>query len=487
MAFRYFIRSLIVLCLAAPLRADDFRDFRIPTHRVFGLSGFIAADARSTSENPLNAKHVSSYWSGNLALQQFWLMESDKYRTRITSTGSFSGATQSGDSRISTSDTSRSTGTARDRHVSEGLSASWSGWAYPWQIPLGVTASLYGGIHDDQMWESSTATDHYPASSFSSFRDNNRWSYRSSTYASVGVGWGRVRDATGVYDTYLAESRLRDLGVIRGELSPQTRRQLADLYYRRTDFKAQHERNTRYFWREVEKLLRADPAVNSTALDAYSLYRIAEPINGGSYFRERGYFIGPIVQASHNTIIYRDFDRYKTLSLNDTSAVWNTVTDTSSRHASWFDELMAGGSLQYHLPINPFWQLEFESTALFPVRPDDKKGMTFSNRLNAMYVIADRWRATGSLVHQRDYSKNHRNQDDSWTVHGAATLQYYVEDHMSVAGTFSFMQETRQYADNNGNGLSKDFRRDSYLSLSLVYHFAGIAGFNTSRYDPNAP
>jgi hypothetical protein len=105
-----------------------------------------------------------------------------------------------------------------------------------------------------------------------------------------------------------------------------------------------------------------------------------------------------------------------------------------------------------------------------------------------MYLIADRWRFEGSFSHHRDsrFRYSGSRMADDWSEVVAATLYYYVEDHMSIAGTISQSQMSTDYGYDYPSTLN-EFRRDTNFGLSLTYHFAGIGGFNTNYSNPKAP
>src|SRR5206468_4021204 len=93
--------------------------------------------------------------------------------------------------------------------------------------------------------------------------------------------------------------RLRETGVLSGELSAAARERLASLYTLESSVAFAHERPTKYFWRELERLLREDGALGDGGLDAYSVQRLLEPLAFvGSAARPRGFSVGPQIVLS---------------------------------------------------------------------------------------------------------------------------------------------------------------------------------------------
>src|SRR6266487_1204989 len=94
---------------------------------------------------------------------------------------------------------------------------------YPWVTPIRFEAALGLSGDDSQSWF--RRGDEYRAtvpagSSFSTSSNHHQsWSYFNTCSVSASVGWGRVRNATGIYDALVLEQRLRESGALARPLS----------------------------------------------------------------------------------------------------------------------------------------------------------------------------------------------------------------------------------------------------------------------------
>src|SRR5262249_49937216 len=132
-------------------------------------------------------------------------------------------------------------------------------------------------------------------SEFNSSRDE----YDVLLSLDASASWGRVRDATPVYQVEVLEERLRETGTLHQPLSRHAREQLAALYTVEGDVAFAHQRPTKYFWRELERILREDGVLDPGGLDAYAVQRLLEPITitGAIVARTAGYTVGPVFHA----------------------------------------------------------------------------------------------------------------------------------------------------------------------------------------------
>jgi hypothetical protein len=368
---------------------------------------------------------------------------------------------------------------SKSKSLSEAFGAGWSGWFYPWSAPLGLTGSAGGNTAYNQNWGSSFRKEYGDSTRHEYRYETETWRYSYSVDAGVGVGYGRIRDVTTVFDIHVLEKRLQDEGVLSAPLSESTRKRLAELYFRRkTDFGFVHQRPDRFFWREVETILREDSALKSDALDGYSGYRIAEPIDGTRFSRQRGFFIGPVVSASHFNNIYNSTYKYHNVTYPDSGDVSDTLWSRYQHQVHQSDRVELGGSAEYHLPVGDRWQVDATANLSKPLN-NLEESFIESTSLMAQYIIADRWQAIVRFQQNREIieskSSDYRTRTDQWGVSLDGTLRYFVEDHLSLDLSVDHLQsKNRHYRRNNDyEDYYRNFNRQTYVSLGLTYLFAG--------------
>jgi hypothetical protein len=313
--------------------------------------------------------------------------------------------------------------------------------------------------------------------------DDEDWYYHYSFSSSAMVGWGRVRDASGIYGARIMEQRLMKSGVLSGELQPGTIQRLAQLIYLGSDFYVQHERSKRFYWRDLEEILRGDPAFQANRFDAYNVLLSGDPIFPSSYdYRPSGYFFGPIAEVRHTNDIAR-FSHLRTDSNGDT-------VDYGSGHATQhYDQVMAGLSASYYRPFGLNWQLSAASSFLVPLRPDEEKKnrMRWETRASLAYVIADRWVAVTDFYHSRtclNYPPDVSGSaitDNSWTAGAGAQVAYFVEDHWHIYVSLDY--NARGWADRTYAFYDRRAdARDLTFRVGLSHAFIGSGALGGSRF-----
>jgi hypothetical protein len=504
---------LLYLFVALPVLADDFSDFRIPKHRVYSVTGDASFRYSDSGNRSSQSSQGSANTNGSLDGLGYWLWDSDPLRLSVSGTVDLEGSAVNGGSDRYSDDYNLET-YSRDRRVSRSLGESWSvsgsSRIYPLPMPIGLTfnGQAHGGYGQWWDWDSddSHGLDDYGMPWQRADHDDSYGrNYHYDVSGTVGFGYGRVRDASVVYDVAILQDRLLQTGAMHRRLSDSARRRLASLIYFADEYAEIHDHSAKFFWREVETILRDDSALVGTGLNAYSLQRIAEPyfqspstvihvVDGataqnylyrpsGGFLRQRGWFVGINAQGSHYHRIDRSF--YHTHSFRSDSGI--VSQDTTLGHRSSYnhaeDAIFYGPSLEYHFPLTMRWQLDGDLSGLYHFdKYERQSNFSIQAGINVEYLIADRWRFSAAL--SEDWHRTHRNNPDvwystltstDWETNLAASLDYYFEDrlsaslayHFSDAGIFSGQDEI--FPD---HPVSRS--HSSSVSLGFSYHFLGV-------------
>src|SRR5262249_36178008 len=152
-----------------------------------------------------------------------------------------------------------------------------------------------------QNWSRQTDT----MGSVSVSQSNEVHDRRRSAFGSASVGFGRVRDASVVFAVEVLEERLTATGALARPPSPEARQRLAELFFQRDEFSSPHTRPERFFWNEVERILRDDGALTGDAIGAESILLALEAVRplvpnsqSSDFVRFRGFFVGPQISAT---------------------------------------------------------------------------------------------------------------------------------------------------------------------------------------------
>jgi hypothetical protein len=484
---------LLFFSLASLVLADDFSDFRIPEHKVWSLTGNGSAGYWGSYASSPGTATRDDRWNGSVGGNGYWLWDSDPRMARITAATSFSGESDDWKSRDAARIRySTPLNSENQQQVANSTALSADARLYPLPLPIGLTAGTSSSLVINKRWFKQSQRD----TSMAEFRhDFTQWYRDFSFSANLGLGWGRVRDATAVYDLWVMEQRLRDAGVLTRNLSTQARHRLTSLLYFEGDYSQVHDRSSKFFWQELENIFLQDSALKDNRLDAYDLYRIAEPYfpgvsstsplltnsgfvprpasskssrrSGIGLLRQRGWFVGAVAAGSH----YHELAK---TSSHDFSSTADSTAITRTRYELENDYFAWGPQVEYHLPAGMRWQFDLNSQVLFP-QHSGRAAIDARTLATATYLITDRWLAQASVLHNRLHVRDHSNvlmstgDSDTWSVGVVASLRYYIEDHLSAGLTLSH----EQINDALYRSYGEQFNRDNQLVVNLSYHFTG--------------
>ncbi|MBI5060250.1 hypothetical protein HZB60_10785 [candidate division KSB1 bacterium] len=469
------VSLILIFSYCTGARADDFKDFRIPAHHV--QKWYLAMDGSYAQRHSSGIDYgdKAENYTGGASGYYSRLFDSDPRRLSFSLRGSGDGRRSwSHHDQIVTS--GEHDQDSRTRQLNESVSGNADARLYPWAMAVGGEVSLGGAASYYQYWNSSGSQ--LVGDTLYSLHEDRResWDYHYSGNADLSVGYGRVRDVNAVYLTRIFEERLLESGYIESGLTAETRRKVAALLFQRSDYKSLHNRPDRFFWSDIEKLLRDDPAVRGRGLDAYNLYRIDEPLGSEafrSFLRQRGYFVGPVLSARHRNSIDRSTTYWQQIDAANGVITYDSARAEYQRSQSFDDDVLAGLRGEYFLPIGMRWQLGAAAEAVFALN-DTVDGFETNSELSAEYVIAGRWQAAAGIFTNRrisEPSSPYSGTYDTWSVGFSADLRYFVEDKLSINLDFDENQD-RPFPDH--------FYRTRSLSFGISY---GIAppGYGGSR------
>ncbi|HEY3295275.1 MAG TPA: hypothetical protein VGL38_07540 [bacterium] len=514
-----FALHVALLCLLLPataLLADDFSDFHIPPHRLYTVTGSASGTFFNTRYQDISYTGMSygphSYRLNNLegAVQgrSLWLLDSDSLREslslQLNATGQKRGnyyrnEVPSGDIRHRTDQSS----------VGLNLALSEDMRVYPSMGPWGLFGAFEVSASSSGEWNHFSVDE---TRSASVSIDGGETTYRTTVYdASLdfGFGFGRVRDVTAVYDVHVLAERLAGAGALRAALSRVTRQKLTDLFYTGGYYRTVHDRADKFFWRDVQSILQADSAV-ARPLDAYSLYRIAEgylepafadtesgrffpgeelqrfDLSRSRFFRQNGFFVGPIVRASAS------LDGYKSSNHRHYEVQGSSMPGQNYSYQDGYDDwsgdytLRVGGRAEYHRPYGTRWQVDLFSSMLSASLEGNSgwRNMQVQNEAHAAFMVTDRWRADMLFRHEGEMWAGSWN--GYWKTNTSLGVTYYIEDHLSLSlaamqlqghhtwlGAGQPSDDTLPYTSNATYSQYPEYQRVYRITAGVSYHFFG--------------
>lgn len=467
--------TLCVLSLACALPAvslaGDFTDFRIPTQDWRQWNANASAGFAGHSQNAAGDASRFHDLGGGLGAGWDRFHDSDRWQWRIRVSGGLSGdhSNSSRDERTEFPPPSPATFDQHSRDHDRSVHEFWSAGAgmrgYPWAVPVGwdVSASVDG--RTDQAWTDDFEDRTFASGSVShdeSSSELDAWHYAESATITGSLGYGRVRDATPVFQIILLEERLRRDGVLTRELARGTRQKIAELYAIRGSFAVVHDQSDKFFWRELERLLREDGALRESGLDAYAVRHADDAlVVARGFYRPVGFFFGPTLSAFHRHDVLRRSTSDRTVFFVDSVPLADLSTSSSQRQRSFSDRTEYGLTAEYDVPLGDRTQIrayENFSTEL----SSDPHDLRANGLVACERLVGERWFARVSVQHQRELVSE--IDAGRWDIAAQTSLDYYLEDHLTV----SFDVQKNWDADHGP--IFSDRRQDYVASIRLRLH-----------------
>jgi hypothetical protein len=410
------------------LSADSaYSSYRIPEHRwSYWTASLDLAGGHSAAPIFSDLTDRGGSLGGRVATTAAWNHDSD----RLQHDWGFSvDASGSRSSRRVEDETLTYESRSSNKDLAQAFSLHGSWRVYPWTTPVGVSLGTSNLLDLGQSFQASHFANQGPNTRTTSDFDVSRGSRRYIGAVSAEVGLGRVRDATPVHLAQVLEDRLRRKGALTRPLSDQARRALAALYAIEPGIEAAHQRPAKYFWRELERILREDGALAPEALDAWDVLRLLEPVSVGfGVARASGFFIGPSV-----TVLTQRFRDTREESSSGIYYVADTVYATfeNGLHETRNDRndrVFTAITAEIHRPLSPRWQADaFTRVAL----SEAGESTNLANSVSVVYVISDRWLGLARAFHSANAERQVR-RFERWSAEVSGELVYFLEDSWAL-------------------------------------------------------
>ena len=222
----------VLLVSSAALADDPFADYRIPDHNwkswLADVSGFANHQHFEDTTAGLQTSG-SMFGTGRMKLTGGYDSETFGHQYSI-------GASLDG-RRDYTSQQEQDPGLIRDliqrsQRANESFTGQLAVDLLPWRTPIGFTASTGAQLNMNQFWSSTGNTLTSPPTRQEQADNSTQGRYAVFANLSLSVGYGRVRDATPVYQVLILEQRLRETDAISHELSRTAREKLRRALHR---------------------------------------------------------------------------------------------------------------------------------------------------------------------------------------------------------------------------------------------------------------
>lgn len=481
---RLFTTATATLCLVALVHAQGFREFRIPTHRIGTVSVNTSMFGSGSSGHTDAEGGTSSSHYGSLGLNGLYFYDSDNLSWQFEPEFSLPYSTSRNKNRQTDTYGNRNSEGAY-ANLTEELDVSANVIYFPLPSAFGLEAAGRTVIGTSQLW------DHYEWEYVSSTQVHTNLRLRdietnSIAYAGnieVGAGWGKIRNAGGVYTAYEIERKLKELHYLSGDLSTDTRQKLIDNAYLSSELFSKYYFASKYYWQSVETILKSDPAY-VVPLDAFAVHRLTEyPVSTISHWRGmRAGLYGRYLHVNRSDVESREeFTR----DLYEQNEYFDTLAFGSSTTRIRTDDVLFGPRVQGYFPLSMGWQINADSKLERRILPADD-GFAWSSYLSIEHLLDDRWSFEYEFEHLRwleDQKDRNRTHGGMWVASNKLTLRYYLSDTIVLWLSADYFQlRTEEYIPNvNDLWDVEDFRKEFQYNLSVSYFLHGRAGSGQHR------
>jgi hypothetical protein len=425
---------LALVCAAALLpfassasAQDPYYDFRIPEARSFSCNlvanaRWFADDSHAFANNTRTTSRLGALRSvvdrRAESEAQSWDLSSELWNAWTTNERKLGGS--SFGSQFQTLDRTNISDYRWSNFAS--LTHYWGGtdWGYDGSAALSYSYDRFVSNNDQSFVAGASEVRQ-------SVEDGQRI-YQGFASAAFGVGYGRVRDVTGVYEAQVLERRLTAMEHLKQPLSNDTRQRLAQLFAMQSLFGEAHDRSDRYFWRQVERILDLDSAVVDSTLDAWTLLRVLEPSTlGVPLARRAGWRVTGSYVAASNWGHLDLHNRLESVTLDNGVPTSSSRSDFDERHSLDQNHGFVRFDGTYHRPVGMRWQAGGSAAIAYGDGPDRR--IMLQSSVEADHLIADRWIASAALSHQLDSIRSGGVRvSPEWVVTAQLQLAYFIED-----------------------------------------------------------
>ncbi len=509
-----FALLLASACGTARALADEYTDYRIPSHRTrlwTGTSQMIAD--RRTFDQPLG-RTKGSEWEGLAQTGAQWFSTGDDRTTNLTGNLSLLGG-QASSRRVWTDALSGGPSversTASDGRLSRQLSLVLS---HSEQL-AGSAFYVSGATSIEARWlrnwdsgEDSLTYQLAPDEHYAShgLHDSRSRRIQSWVRSDLEAGIGRMRDATGVYLARLVEARLRQAGALVRPLSNPARQRLIDLITMANSYDRIRTRSGRPLWTEIARIAAEDGALAGGGLDAASAERAGESmlaalgtarradgLPSALRSRWRGARIGVQLSDLHDRESVTNRAHSSGRLWQNGVLVNEQVQAFDSRSIETNDVQYSGAVATWRQPLGDRWQLDADVRGSVPLRGVGE-GFWGVGGVTGTWMVADRWFVEGRAQFIRQWLLDDRGEAtrfDRWDAMQALTVYYEIDDRLLLRTDLAQQQSGDHDWTSVGANGARGFQRRQQLFVGMSYRFTGrflAPGFPTlSEHTPVSP
>jgi hypothetical protein len=279
---------------------------------------------------------------------------------------------------------------------------------------------------------------------------NINYQYRGqkqqSYTVSLGIGWGKMRNVTAIVSALRFQERLKQLNLITGDLGEETVQALAEQFYRHGYYWQVHVRPDKFFWQEVGKTL-AKEGVSLDGINQYANSYLRETPGELRFQRNEGAVGGVGLQFVYT----------------------NHYNSNASPKISEQFLVLANAYIHYSHQLNLSSQAVFSASVSGGPNviqsPTVRQYYAATARLGYSYELTDRLVTTVDNRFTLSFVNAHQ-QERYLTNTLGATVHYFVEDQLSLTGSYFW-----NFSDTKNSVPSgREERINNNVQIGLTYY-----------------
>ncbi len=269
-------------------------------------------------------------------------------------------------------------------------------------------------------------------------------------YFSVGIGRGRLRNVTPVVSAIRFQERLKQINLLNNDLNASSIESLAEQFSKEEYYADIHNRESKYFWKEIERTL-SENGVALSGLNMYGSNYLMEALEEIRFYRYEGNIIGLNFQLNYENNYYSEFSKIdeQFFALGNAFVEFGHQMNLNSQlrgrlSLSGGPNITKNSEVKQKYLVEAFVGYYYELTDRIVTSITDNFNLSFENR--------------------ESQNKSLRNEL-------YLNVNYFIEDQLSLNASYNLYYREVKYPGqkniNNNNNISLGFTY--YIDRAFIY------------------
>ena len=415
-----------------------FSQFRIPETNLHsfqtGASLWTDYGERYDTAYTYSESYFSNATQMEVGPQYYMLKETDDLRFSLNADVEGSYYNQFERTKSPTDTATLNQAFQKDAGLQLELSSSYRNYGTNENIFYSISSNLEANLDDQYQNASVPSGEEYTGSKYQSYD------------VSFGFGIGKIRNVTPVVSAIRFQERMKQLNLIDSDLSEKAIEDLAEEFYRAGYYSQVHDRPGKFFWQDVQKALAGD-GVSLTGLNEYAYSYLSEVPGELRFTRNEGAVAGINLELSYANSYYA----------HGYPVINEQFYTLGNLYAQYSHQLNLNSQIALNISLSGGPDV-IKNSAI-------RQEYTGTGNVNYSYELTDRIVTTITNTFNLMFF-NSLNQEKYLRDNLTASLNYFVEDHISISGSYNWAL----FREVNYNGFSIYNESDNFINIGLTYY-----------------